>query len=152
MNLEELLRLVGPERIKTLKTDAGLDVKDKAAAEVKDAKTIDALQAALARRISSRQPGRIATGSLYLQPGDERRKSGSHYTPKSLTSPIVETTLRPVLERLGPEVTPEQLLDLKILRPGDGKCGLPRRSVPPACGPPRGCLEADRDDARAAAR
>ncbi len=124
VNLEELVRLAGPERLKTLKANAGLDVKDKAAAEVKDAKTVDALQVALARRISSRQPGRIGSGSLYLQPGDERRKSGSHYTPKSLTSPIVETTLRPVLERLGPEVTPEQLLNLRICDPAMGSAAF----------------------------
>lgn len=120
VNLEELLKLSGPERLKQLKTLANLDLKDKAAAEVKAAATIPALQTALGRRISARQPGLLARGSLYLQPGEERRKTGSHYTPKSLTSPIVETTLRPVLERLGPEVTPEQILDLCICDPAMG--------------------------------
>ena len=36
-----------------------------------------------------------------LQPTDERRRTGSHYTPRSLTEPIVSEALRPVLERLG---------------------------------------------------
>ena len=35
-----------------------------------------------------------------LQPSDERRRSGSHYTPRSLTKPIVETTLQPILKQL----------------------------------------------------
>lgn len=49
-----------------------------------------------------------------------RRGRGAHYTPRALTQPIVETTLRPIFERLGPEATPEQLLDLKICDPAMG--------------------------------
>ena len=124
VNLEELLWQAGPDRLKTLKANAGLDLKDKSGNEVKAAKSLDELQAALSRRISERQAGRIGKNSLYLQPGDERRKSGSHYTPKSLTSPIVETTLRPVLERLGPNVTPKQLLELKICDPAMGSAAF----------------------------
>ncbi|MDP8999915.1 MAG: BREX-1 system adenine-specific DNA-methyltransferase PglX, partial [Myxococcota bacterium] len=120
MNLGELLRRPGADRLKTLKADAALDLKDKAASEVKGAESVEALHAALSRRISSRQPGLIPTGSLYLQPGQERRKSGSHYTPKSLTAPIVETTLRPIFERLGASVTPAQILDLKVCDPAMG--------------------------------
>jgi hypothetical protein len=88
--------------------------------EVKEAKSVEARQAALARRASARQPWLIAKGSLYLEPGKERRRTGSHYTPRSLTQPIVATTLRPVLERLGPEARPEQILDLKICDPAMG--------------------------------
>lgn len=124
VNLEALLALPGAERVKWLKANAGLDLKDKAAGEVRGAGAIDALQAALARRISPRQPGLIPAGSLYLQPGEERRKSGSHYTPKSLTGPIVETTLRPVLERLGPDVAAEQILDLKVCDPAMGSAAF----------------------------
>ena len=120
VNLEALLALAGPERLKKLKADANLDLKDKAAAPVKAATTVAELEAALARQMSPRQPGLLPAGSLFLQPGEERRKTGSHYTPKSLTSPIVETTLRPVLERLGPAVTPEQILDLKVCDPAMG--------------------------------
>jgi hypothetical protein len=124
VNLDELLGQAGSERAKRLKENAGLDLKDKAGAEVKTAKTVEALQAALSKRISSRQPGLIPPGSLYLQPGEERRKSGSHYTPKSLTAPIVETTLRPILERLGPDITPEQILGLKICDPAMGSAAF----------------------------
>ena len=59
-------------------------------------------------------------GAMILQPTDERRRSGSHYTPRSLTEPIVRTTLRPILERLGPNPTPEQILDLKVCDPAMG--------------------------------
>lgn len=120
VNLDHLQAQSGPERLRMLKNEANLDLKDKAAAEVRDARTVEALQGALARRNSPTQPGLIAKGSLFLQPGEERRKSGGHYTPKSLTSPIVETALRPVLDRLGPEVTPEQILDLKVCDPAMG--------------------------------
>ena len=57
---------------------------------------------------------------MYLQPTEERRRSGSHYTPRSLTEPIVRTTLRPILERLGDQATPEQILDLKVCDPAMG--------------------------------
>ena len=120
VNLEALVALPGAERVKQLKAEANLDLKDKAAAEVKASTTVAGLQAALGKRASARQPGLLPKGSLYLQPGEERRKTGSHYTPKSLTAPIVETTLRPVLERLGAEVTAEQILELKVCDPAMG--------------------------------
>lgn len=120
VDLDALLAVPGAERVKRLKELAGLDLKDKMAGEVRSAKTVEALQGALARRTSSRQPGLIGPGSLFLQPGQERRRTGSHYTPRSLTQPIVETTLRPVLDRLGPDVTPDQILDLKICDPAMG--------------------------------
>ena len=57
---------------------------------------------------------------MVLQPSDERRRSGSHYTPRSLTAPIVRTTLQPILARLGDRPTPEQILDLKVCDPAMG--------------------------------
>ncbi len=61
-------------------------------------------------------------GSLYesLLAGDERRRTGSHYTPRSLTEPIVRTTLRPLLEALGPSPTQAQILALKVCDPAMG--------------------------------
>ena len=54
-----------------------------------------------------------------------RRRSGSHYTPRALTEPIVATTLRPILERLttqagGRSPTPAQILELKVCDPAMG--------------------------------
>ena len=120
VNLDALLAMAAGERGKELKRVANLDLKDKAGGELKSAKTVPELQAALGRRLSARQPGLIARGEMFLQPGEERRKTGSHCTPRALTQPIVETTLRPVLERLGAGVTPEQILDLKICDPTMG--------------------------------
>ena len=58
--------------------------------------------------------------SPILQPTDERRRTGSHYTPRSLTAPIVKYALEPAFERLGPDATPDQLLDLKVCDPAMG--------------------------------
>jgi hypothetical protein len=51
---------------------------------------------------------------MILHPSEERRRSGSHYTPRTLTEPIVQKTLAPVLDRLGPHPMPEQILALKV--------------------------------------
>lgn len=59
-------------------------------------------------------------GALLLRPGEERRRSGAHYTPRELTGPIVEETLRPVLAALGERPTPAQLLALTICDPAMG--------------------------------
>jgi hypothetical protein len=50
----------------------------------------------------------------------ERRKTASHYTPRSLTAPIVERTLAPLLADLGKSPGSEQLLGLKICDPAMG--------------------------------
>jgi len=64
---------------------------------------------------------RVTQGeSLHLQPSEERRKTGSHYTPRSLTQLVVQTTLRPILDALGPQPTPGQILALKICDPAMG--------------------------------
>src|SRR5581483_5053933 len=65
-------------------------------------------------------PNVVPKGAMVFQPSEERRRSGSHYTPRSLTEPIVRTTLKPILEQLGPEPKPEQLLELKVCDPAVG--------------------------------
>jgi type I restriction-modification system DNA methylase subunit len=61
---------------------------------------------------------------MVLQPSEERRRSGSHYTPRTLTEPIVRTTLEPILARLrgadGRPPRPTQILDLKVCDPAMG--------------------------------
>jgi hypothetical protein len=76
--------------------------------------------AALGRRVSRFTPHLMKAGDLFLQPTEERRRSGSHYTPRSLTAPIVRTTFRPIFERLGERATPEQILELKVCDPAMG--------------------------------
>ena len=75
----------------------------------------------------------MAPGALYLQPGEERRRTGSHYTPRELTEPIVRTTLRPVLEGLGERPRPEQILDLKVCDPAMGSGAFLVECLPSAC-------------------
>ncbi|RJS27595.1 hypothetical protein DRW03_03520 [Corallococcus sp. H22C18031201] len=55
-----------------------------------------------------------------LQPGDERRRTSSHYTPRSLSAPIVRRALEPLLKTMGPQPSSERLLNLKICDPAMG--------------------------------
>ena len=64
----------------------------------------------------------VPPGSLYLRPGEERRRAGAHYTPRGLADPIVRTALRPLLAALGERPTPARLLALKLCDPAAG-CG-----------------------------
>jgi len=43
------------------------------------------------------QPLVIVPGSIYVTAGVERRMTGTHYTPRSLTEPIVQHTLEPLV-------------------------------------------------------
>jgi hypothetical protein len=80
---------------------------------------ITALDALTDERGSPRKHAAPA-GTPIPQPTDGRRRTGSHYTPRSLTEPIVRHGLEPVFERLGPDATPEQILDLKLCDPAMG--------------------------------
>jgi len=62
----------------------------------------------------------LSAGTPILQPTAERRSTGSHYTPRSLTEPIVRHALEPTFERLGPNARPEEVLDLKVCDPAMG--------------------------------
>ena len=71
-----------------------------AAESLKSANTIDDLLVPLDHKIARAvTPNVVAKGAMVFQPSEERRRSGSHYTPRSLTEPIVRTTLKPVLEQ-----------------------------------------------------
>lgn len=59
-------------------------------------------------------------GTPFLQPTDERRRSGSHYTPRTLTEPIVRHALAPAFERIGQDARPEVVLALKVCDPAMG--------------------------------
>lgn len=92
-------------------------------AAVKEANTVDELVAALGSAIDKRASANaapIGKGTPYLQPTDERRRSGSHYTPRSLTEPIVRYALEPAFERIGVDASPEAVLSLKVCDPACG--------------------------------
>jgi hypothetical protein len=101
INLEALLAVKAADRVKWLKDQAEQTLTGQALTALKQAATLDELLAALDRKIDHRvTPNVVSKGAMVLQPSDERRRSGSHYTPRSLTEPIVRTTLKPLLERL----------------------------------------------------
>ncbi len=115
INLEKLLAVKPVERMKWLREQADQKLSGEAAEALKNAKALDDVLAALERRIArNATPGIVPKGAMVLQPSDERRRSGSHYTPRSLTEPIVRKTLEPILKRLGDRPTPDQFLDLKV--------------------------------------
>lgn len=63
---------------------------------------------------------RAKAGQLVLQPGAERRRTSSHYTPRALSGPIVRRTLEPLLAVMGKEPASERILNLKICDPAMG--------------------------------
>ncbi|MGK3991618.1 DNA methyltransferase [Sorangium sp. So ce136] len=62
----------------------------------------------------------LGAGRLFLQPVAERRRTSSHYTPRSLSAPIVARTLEPLLRQLGDEPPSEALLGLTVCDPAMG--------------------------------
>jgi ABC-type uncharacterized transport system YnjBCD ATPase subunit len=120
VNLEDLLRTEADNRQKRLREVTGCELTGQALEQLKSAKKTEDLLSALGKKISGLTPYVVPKGGMFLQPTDERRRSGSDYTPRSLTEPIVRTTLRPIFERLGQHPRPEQILDLKICDPAMG--------------------------------
>jgi N-6 DNA Methylase len=122
--LDELLAKKGKDRIKDLKENAGRGQLSAAQAKaIETATSLDELAAALDSIVDERGSPRHAmapASSPILQPTDERRRTGSHYTPRSLTAPIVKHALEPAFERLGPDAKPDLVLDLKVCDPAMG--------------------------------
>ncbi len=85
--------------------------------------------AGLVRFDTTDYPVVITVGSVFVTSGTDRRSSGTHYTPKSLTEPIVQYTLEPLVFDGPAEGKPKsdwklhpaaKLLDLKVC---DMACG-----------------------------
>ena len=79
--------------------------------------------AALLRTDTTGSPVVITPGSIYVTKGNDRRSTGTHYTPRSLTEPIVQYTLEPLVYSGPAEGKPreewrlrsaDELLSLKI--------------------------------------
>ncbi len=125
IDLDALLAQPDARRGRWLQERADRSITDKVAKGLREAETVDDLHATLDRVLDKDATPDIAPpGALVLQPNEERRRSGSHYTPRELTEPIVRHTLEPLLDRLrsedGRAATPEQILDLKICDPAMG--------------------------------
>jgi hypothetical protein len=122
IELESLLNQQPADRQKWLK-ERSIKLTAKQAKGVKDAIDIPALVEAFGNLVDLRaspDASPIGDGAPYLQPTEERRRSGSHYTPRSLTEPIVRHALEPAFERLGPNASPEAVLSLKVCDPACG--------------------------------
>jgi len=118
INLEELLEQKPKERPAWLQQHAELKLTGDALIR---ATTVEETLAALGKKVSREYtPAPLGPAVMYLQPTEERRRSGSHYTPRSLTAPIVQNTFRPIFEHLGEQATPEQILDLRVCDPAMG--------------------------------
>ena len=125
IDLDALLAQPNARRGRWLQERADRTITDTVAKGLREAETVDDLHVALDRVLDKDATPDIAPpGALVLQPNEERRRSGSHYTPRELTEPIVRHTLAPLLDRLrgedGRAPTPEQILDLKICDPAMG--------------------------------
>jgi hypothetical protein len=119
VDLEALLGETPPKRDKWLQDHADRKLTDTVKKNVAAAATVEELHAGLLPVIDiPATPDLVPKGAIVLQPSEERRRSGSHYTPRELTEPIVRTTLEPILARMrGPDgrpPRPEQILDLKV--------------------------------------
>ena len=125
VDLDALLEQGTGNRAKWLQPRIDRNLTDTVAKGLRAAETVEDLHAALDRvQDKDAAPDLVPAGALVLQPNEERRRSGSHYTPRELTEPIVRHTLAPILERLrgedGRAPTPAQILDIKVCDPAMG--------------------------------
>ena len=125
VNLNALLDQPPASRAKWLQDRTDRKLTDRLRRAAGDAGTMEALHAALDPVIDrNATPDLVPQGAMVLQPSEERRRSGSHYTPRELTEPIVRTALAPIFDRLradgGGPLRPEQILDLKVCDPAMG--------------------------------
>ena len=122
--IEGLLAEEPAKRAKWLQDRTDRKLTDKVRRAVRDADSVEAALAALDSVIDKQAtPDIVPAGSMVLQPSEERRRSGSHYTPRELTEPIVRHALAPIVGDLrdGDGVpTPQQILDIKVCDPAMG--------------------------------
>ena len=125
VDLDALLAQGTGSRAKWLQPRTDRNLTDTVAKGLRAAETVEDLHAALDRVLDKdATPDLVPAGALVLQPNEERRRSGSHYTPRELTEPIVRHTLAPILVRLrgedGRAPAPAQILDIKVCDPAMG--------------------------------
>ncbi|KQM60123.1 hypothetical protein ASE65_09560 [Sphingomonas sp. Leaf16] len=124
VDLAALTALPGGEREKSLKSTTGRGAwptpVSRALRSATDTTTLAAALAPVADHRASPRGQPVAAGTPILQPTDERRRTGSHYTPPSLTGPIVAHALAPAFARIGPDAGPSDVLDLKVCDPAAG--------------------------------
>ena len=125
IDLEALLAQPFGSRAKWLQERTDRKLTDRVKRAVQAAETLEQLHAALDPVLDPHAtPDLVPAGAMVLQPSEERRRSGSHYTPRELTEPIVRIALEPIMARLrsggtGPP-RPDAILDLKVCDPAMG--------------------------------
>ena len=121
VDLDGLLRENGSKRAKALRDATEQKLTGKAEIALRDAVEPVDIEATLDSKIDrDATPNILPRGIPILQPTSERRRSGSHYTPRTLTEPIVTGALQPIFKRLGRTPKPRDILELKILDPATG--------------------------------
>ena len=125
VDVEALLREAPASRARWIRDHTDRKLTDRVKQAVRDADTVEALHAALDPVIDrDATPDLVPAGAMVLQPSEERRRSGSHYTPRELTEPIVREALEPILTRFRAEdriaSLPDRILDLKVCDPAMG--------------------------------
>lgn len=126
LNLEALLGKPARERGRFVQEATDRKLTDRVLKAVAAAGSVERLHSTLEPVMDrSATPDVAPAGSLLLQPNEERRRSGSHYTPRALTEPIVRRTLEPILTRVREAggcsaPRPEAVLDLKVCDPAMG--------------------------------
>jgi hypothetical protein len=125
LDLDRVLAQPGTNRPKAIQKAIDRKLTDSVKANVMAAASLEALHAALLPVIDqAATPDLVQRGAMLLEPSDERRRSGSHYTPRELTEPIVRTTFDPILSRLRDTdhkpARAEAILDLKVCDPAMG--------------------------------
>ena len=125
VDLEALLAEPAARRAARLRERTDRKLSDTVSRAVRAAASVEDLHAALDPVIDrAATPDLVPACAMLLQPSAERRRSGTQYTPRTLTEPIVRAALAPVLARLagpgGRPPTAEQILDLKVCDPAMG--------------------------------
>lgn len=121
VSADEVLEQSASRRGAWLEEQGALDGKSlKAAGKAlesakKEPDVLAALEPFRVKSIDTRKAGQFV-----LQPGVERRRTSSHYTPRSLSAPIVRRALEPLLKAMGDLPTSERLLNLKVCDPAMG--------------------------------
>ena len=119
--LDELMALEGAKRTTFLEELTGWKPNAKVGAAIKAAKDQGEMLDALTDRIRGDiTPRPLTKGGLTLQPGEERRKSGSHYTPQQLTRPLVAKAFEPHFVKMGAKPDPDSVLSMTVCDPAMG--------------------------------
>jgi len=129
LSAEEPLQVRPAQRSKWIKETAGLRgaraknlLQDLSSLEKEHDDPEKLVEAAGQRLEEERVKGSdvALVGRIVIQPGAERKRTSSHYTPPSLSAPIVARTLEPLLATFGDAPSSDQILSLTVCDPAMG--------------------------------